>query len=264
MSIIESPPVPKQGLYVHQTVDRKKAYEEVVKQLEQDRQAYIILPVKNGKDLLGLKEALHMAGVLGREFLEGFKIGVYCSEMKKEERLRVFDDFQRRRIDVLFCTSCIEDAPMVGNANSMIIEFADKHGLMRLHRLRRHISRSHYPSNCQLILSENTLQSEQIDLVCAEKNGFMLAEKVAEVNTFPLQQMEGVPLYAWNSQNGSRELRLLARKAAYSLASKDLYNRRWPLLLNSIQQWWGERFPQLPKPKKQVYKRKRRRKRRGR
>ena len=48
----------------------------------------MVLPVKNGKDLLSLEEALRMAGVLGQELLKDARIGVYCSEMKKEERIR--------------------------------------------------------------------------------------------------------------------------------------------------------------------------------
>ncbi len=67
-------------------------------------------------------------------------IGIYSSSMTRDERQRVLDDFQHRRIDVLVCTTFIEDTPEVPNANVMLVEYADLHSSERLHRLRGYVA----------------------------------------------------------------------------------------------------------------------------
>ena len=126
-------------------------YSAVQKELEEGRQAYIVLPRQNKTDLLSLQEALSMAGKLGEAFLPDARIGVYSTEMSRLDRIRVFEDFQHRRIDVLFYTAHIEDVPAVRNVACVVLEFADKNSFMRVHRLRGLLYGSYYDACCYLI-----------------------------------------------------------------------------------------------------------------
>ena len=68
--------------------------------------------------------------------LPGVRIGIYCSAMSKQERMKVFEEFKHKRIDVLLCTTVIEDTPSVENTTMIIVEKAEPSNAVRLHRLR--------------------------------------------------------------------------------------------------------------------------------
>ena len=215
---------------------RSQAYASLLEQVQEGRQGFIVLPSKEGKDLMGVKETLQMACALNAELLPGVRIGVYCSGMNTDERIKVFEDFQARRIDVLLCSTIIEENPLVGNVSWMIVEMAERFSTLRLHRLRGYLGNSHYASTCQFILSQNPLEEDvqRISMVCREYDGFVLTEKIG-AEDFPTIE------YRW-LENHERKLRMLARSLARSLSIRDIRRVRWPLLQNAIVKRWGEEF----------------------
>ncbi|WP_273166862.1 transcription-repair coupling factor [Actinomyces israelii] len=59
-----------------------------------------------------------------------------------ESRLeRVIDDFWHKEIDVLVCTTIVETGLDVSNANTLIVDRADRMGLSQLHQLRGRVGR---------------------------------------------------------------------------------------------------------------------------
>jgi ATP-dependent DNA helicase RecG len=244
---------------------RSEAYKDVLDHIKEGHQAFIALPVRDGKDLLGVKDALNMASAIQAEFLPEIRIGVYCSEMSKDERHRVFDDFQRRRIDVLLCTTFIEEAPSLGNVSVMVVEMAEKHSLTRLHRLRSHLGHSHYPATCRFVLSNNPTEEDidMISLVCREHSGFRLAEEDEQIRGFSslssLEVTRGDFQWIGNGKN-ERQIRMKARDLARTISTKDIERSRWPLLNNAAQKRWGTVFdiPLQSRNQKRYRKRRRR------
>ena len=135
--------------------EREPVYEKLHSLVNQGRQGLIIWPVVNGKDSIDVKQALQMASAIQGRYLPNVRMAVYCSSMRTEERLKVFEAYQNKRIDVLLCTTIIEDTPTVGNSTMIIVEKAEVSDVMRLHRLRGHLSNSHYPSECVYVLSDD-------------------------------------------------------------------------------------------------------------
>ena len=215
---------------------RAEAYASLLEQVKNGRQGYIVLPSKDGKDLLGVKETLQMAGALNAELLPGVRIGIYCSGMNTDERIKVFEDFQSRRIDVLLCSTIIEENPSVKNVSWMIVEMAERYTTLRLHRLRGFLATSHYQPTCQFILSDNSTEEdvERASLVCQEYSGFVLTEKLSS-DEFPKID------YKW-IRGDERDLRMLARELSRTLSLKDIRRVRWPLLHNAIVKRWGAEF----------------------
>ena len=70
------------------------------------------------------------------------RIDVGHGQMKKRELERVMSDFYHRKSNVLVCTTIIESGIDIPNANTIIIDRADKFGLAQLHQLRGRVGRS--------------------------------------------------------------------------------------------------------------------------
>lgn len=64
---------------------------------------------------------------------------------------RVMSDFYHRRTQILVCTTIIETGIDVPNANTIIIDRADRFGLAQLHQLRGRVGRSHHQAYAYLI-----------------------------------------------------------------------------------------------------------------
>ena len=69
-------------------------------------------------------------------------VAVAHGRMDKEELSDVWSDMVDGRIDILVCTTIIESGINVPNANTLIIEQADRMGLAQLHQIRGRVGRS--------------------------------------------------------------------------------------------------------------------------
>lgn len=70
------------------------------------------------------------------------RIGIAHGKMSEEELSDVWQKLVEHEIDVLVCTTIIETGVDVPNANTLIIENADRMGLSQLHQLRGRVGRS--------------------------------------------------------------------------------------------------------------------------
>ena len=70
------------------------------------------------------------------------RIAVAHGKMSEEELSRVWQRLLEHEIDLLCCTTIIETGVDVPNANTLIIEDADRMGLSQLHQLRGRVGRS--------------------------------------------------------------------------------------------------------------------------
>ena len=71
------------------------------------------------------------------------RVGVGHGQMAKRQLEQVMSDFYDRRLNVLVCTTIIENGIDIPNANTIIMDRADKFGLAQLHQLRGRVGRSH-------------------------------------------------------------------------------------------------------------------------
>ena len=77
-----------------------------------------------------------------KEFLPDAKIGIGHGKMSEEELSEVWRQLLENEIDILVCTTIIETGVDVPNANTLIIEDADRLGLAQLHQIRGRVGRS--------------------------------------------------------------------------------------------------------------------------
>jgi transcription-repair coupling factor (superfamily II helicase) len=80
------------------------------------------------------------------------KVKVGHGKMGERQLEHVMQDFYHRRFNILVCTTIIETGIDVPNANTIIINRADKLGLAQLYQLRGRVGRSHHRAYAYLIV----------------------------------------------------------------------------------------------------------------
>lgn len=75
------------------------------------------------------------------ELVPEARIAVAHGQMGEHQLEQVVDDFWERKFDVLVSTTIIETGLDISNANTIIIDRADKYGLSQLHQLRGRVGR---------------------------------------------------------------------------------------------------------------------------
>ena len=94
------------------------------------------------------------------ELVPEARIAVAHGQMGEHALEQVVDDFWERRADVLVSTTIIETGLDIANANTMIIDRADKYGLSQLHQLRGRVGRGRERAYAYFLYDEHKPLSE--------------------------------------------------------------------------------------------------------
>jgi transcription-repair coupling factor (superfamily II helicase) len=87
-------------------------------------------------------ESIYSLGNLIQRLVPEAKIGIGHGQMNDEALEKVMVDFVAHRYDVLLATTIIENGLDIPNANTMIVNRADRYGLAQLYQLRGRVGRS--------------------------------------------------------------------------------------------------------------------------
>ncbi len=97
---------------------------------------------------------------LQRQFPD-VKIAVAHGRMHRDEIEQTMIDFQEQKYQILVCTTIIETGLDIANANTMIIENADRFGLSQLYQIRGRVGRRERIAYCYLMVNPNKELTEQ-------------------------------------------------------------------------------------------------------
>ena len=86
-----------------------------------------------------------------QELVPQATIAIGHGQMRERELEQVMSDFYHKRSNVLLCTTIIETGIDIPNANTIIMDRADKFGLAQLHQLRGRVGRSHHQAYAYLL-----------------------------------------------------------------------------------------------------------------
>ena len=128
------------------------------------------------------KKLDHSSAVKKYEYLESKFPNQVCllhGKTDVDEKNEILNNFLNNKFKILVSTTIIEVGIDFPNANTIIIENANKFGLSQLHQLRGRVARGTLESHCVLIynkkLSENSKRRLHILKKCDD--GFEIAEK---------------------------------------------------------------------------------------
>lgn len=156
---------------------REDAYEAMRAALKRGERVFVVCPLIDPSDALGVSSVTEQAKALAMEPLSGIKIGVLHGKMKPKEKDDAMQAFIDGETPVLVSTTVIEVGVDVPNATVIAIEGAERFGLAQLHQLRGRVGRSHLPSHCFLMTDVEGEPYQRLKLLETLDDGFRLAEE---------------------------------------------------------------------------------------
>ena len=180
MSIIATPPARRLAIktFVMQKTDALMK-EAILRELLRGGQVYLL-----HNDVASIER---MAETI-RELVPEARVGVAHGQMQERQLEQIMQQFYHKKFNVLVCSTIIETGIDVPNANTIIIERADKFGLAQLHQLRGRVGRSHHQAYCYLLVpsikglkGDAKRRLHAIERANTLGAGFMLASEDLEI-----------------------------------------------------------------------------------
>ena len=180
LSIIATPPARRLAVktFVQEHTD-DSIKEAILRELLRGGQVYL---------LHNEVETIERAAESIRHLVPEARVAVAHGQMRERELEQVMQQFYHKDYNVLVCSTIIETGIDVPNANTIIIERADKLGLAQLHQLRGRVGRSHHQAYAYLLVpsikhlkGDAEKRLDAIQRASTLGAGFMLATEDLEI-----------------------------------------------------------------------------------
>lgn len=156
---------------------RKRIFAFLEKNVSGGGQAYVVCPLVAETEKSDLQNAEMLADKLQSIFPD-FRVGLMHGKMKSKLKEEVMDEFVKGDINILVSTTVIEVGVNVPNANTMIIENAERFGLSQLHQLRGRVGRGSEQAFCILFAhGNNEVTKKRMETMCISNDGFYISEQ---------------------------------------------------------------------------------------
>lgn len=178
VSILRQKPAGRQPIKTFLCVgdERIRAYTAIREAVKRGEQAFVVCPLVDPSDALGVRSAVEEKSRLEQGPLLGLRLGLVHGRLKPTEKEEVMQAFAAHMVDVLVATAVIEVGVDVPNATVMLIEGAERFGLAQLHQFRGRVGRSAKASSCYL-LTDAQQSLARLELLERLDDGFALAEE---------------------------------------------------------------------------------------
>ena len=144
MSTIETPPKDRLSIQTHVVkFDGEVIRRAILHELERGGQVYV---VHNR-----VESIFSIASLVGR-LAPDARIAVGHGQMSEDELEKTMLDFMGHKYDVLVATTIVENGLDIPNANTIVINRADRYGLSQLYQLRGRVGRSDRPAYAYLLI----------------------------------------------------------------------------------------------------------------
>ncbi len=183
----------------------------ITETVNRDEQVYVITPLIEESDSLGVRAAISEHERLSEAFPHA-RVGILHGAMPAKDRVAILDEFRNHELDIIVSTTVIEVGVDVPNATLIIIEGAERFGLAQLHQLRGRVGRGSKQSYCFFVTDKDSdVTVQRLQRVAKTTDGFAIAE-------LDLQERGGGDVY------GQRQSGLPTWQLA-TLSDRDLFER---------------------------------------
>ncbi|SMO42499.1 transcription-repair coupling factor [Fodinibius sediminis] len=143
LSIINTPPANRQPVETEiHSFDEDLIRDAITQEISRGGQVFFIHNrVKN----------IEAVANMVRQLVPDVRIRFAHGQMSSKKLETIIEDFYDHKFDVLLSTNIVENGIDISNANTMIINRADRFGLAELHQLRGRVGRSNRKAFCYLI-----------------------------------------------------------------------------------------------------------------
>ncbi|MFA6190547.1 MAG: DEAD/DEAH box helicase [Candidatus Staskawiczbacteria bacterium] len=149
ISLIQTPPIGRQSIKTN-----------VLPYSEKNIKNIIIAELKRKGQVYFLHNRVQTIETKAKELKKlcpKAKIGTIHGKMAEKHIMKIIDEFQNEKINVLIATTIIENGIDFSNANTIIIEDATKLGLSQAHQIRGRVGRSTTKSFAYFMYEEKNL-----------------------------------------------------------------------------------------------------------
>ena len=155
MSVIYEPPQNRKPVQTYVLeYDEEVAREAITKELERGGQVFY---------LFNNVENIQRKAEMIRDLVPEAKVDYAHGRMSGEKIEEIMQDFIDQKTNVLVCTTILETGIDIQNANTIVIENADKMGLAQLYQIRGRVGRSDRQAYAYITYKRDKLLSEVAD-----------------------------------------------------------------------------------------------------
>ena len=153
MSVIYEPPHNRKPIQTYVLeYDKEIIKEAIIKELERDGQVFYIFNNVEGIS----KKATDI-----EEMIPEAKVSYAHGQMTGQQIEEIMQDFIEKKTNVLVCTTILESGIDIPNANTMIVENADRFGLAQLYQIRGRVGRSNKQAFAYITYRKDKIISEE-------------------------------------------------------------------------------------------------------
>ncbi len=153
LSQIETPPLNRLPVQTYVSEESNPLIKQVIER-ELAREGQVFFLHNKTENIYETAEKIRM-------LVPDARVGVGHGQMKKEELEDVMQEFVDHVYDVLVCTTIIETGIDIPNANTIIIEQADRFGLAQLYQIKGRVGRSERLAYAYLLYDKHKQLNEE-------------------------------------------------------------------------------------------------------
>jgi len=178
ISLIQTPPVNRLPIKTFIVPFSEKTIQKAIEE-----------EVKRGGQVYYLHnrvETIETARKFLEELISETKFGLAHGRLKEKELVKVMEDFQTKKIDVLIATTIIENGLDLPNVNTLIVADATRLGLAEAYQIRGRIGRSHIQAFAYFLYGDHLTDKTKLRLDALKEaeelgSGYRIALKDLEI-----------------------------------------------------------------------------------